>query len=174
MLIIYKNDILQTPLTYYAFIGSLDGNDYDDEKDETLTDGSLSASLAHVHSYLSTIAEGNSPYCTEYGGLRSSTEYPPTAASIFDVVHNHLVQNSQHDSISEMNQSPSTISRYSNPQRPQSPNSGCIPTSDSEYYPLASEVSERAISPRFTIEEVASANYEPILVTSAQGIYTSQ
>ena len=104
-----------------------------------------------MHSYLSTIIEGNSPYGTEYGGSRKSTYYPPTASSLF----NQLPPDGQPGTIPESNKSPSAISRYSNPQS----NLG-------DYYPLGSEASNRPNTPRFTIEEVSSANYEPILVTS--------
>ena len=126
-------------------------------------------SIAHLHSYLSTIDEANSPYGTEYGGSKKSNHYPPTAASLFSI----LPQNGQHPPINEMINSPSIISRYSNLPSPHSNHSAFIATSESEspYYPLSSETSNRPTTPRFTIEEVASANYEPILVTGGKGGY---
>ena len=107
-----------------------------------------------MHSYLSTIIEGNSPYGTEYGGSRKSTYYPPTASSVF----NQLSPNGQPATIPESNKSPSAVSRYSN-----------LNSNPGDYYPLGSEASNRPTTPRFTIEEVSSANYEPILVTSSPG-----
>ena len=35
--------------------------------------------------------------------------------------------------------------------------------SDSPYYPLGSEISGRHFTPRFTVEEVVSNNYEPVV-----------
>lgn len=156
-------------LSKFVFFTRLDDFEYDEEKDDMVTEGSIPPHLAHIHSYLSTIDEANSPYGTEYGGSKKSNHYPPTAASLFSM----FPQNGQHPPINEINSSPSIISRYSNLTSPHSNHSAFIPTSESEspYYPLSSETSNRPITPRFTIEEVASANYEPILITSAKGVY---
>ena len=127
----------------------------DDKNESSANEDSIpNGSLAHMHSYLSTIIEGNSPYGTEYGGSRKSTYYPPTASSVF----NQLSPNIQPATIPESNKSPSAVSRYSN-----------LNSNPGDYYPLGSEASNRPTTPRFTIEEVSSANYEPILVTSSPG-----
>ena len=155
-------------ISKFMLFDRLDDFEYDEERDESATENSIPPSLAHIHSYLSTIDEANSPYGTEYGGSKSSNHYPPTAESLFK-----WPQNGQHPPINEINNSPSIISRYSNLTSPQSNHSAFIPTSESEspYYPLSSETSNRPTTPRFTIEEVASANYEPILITGAKGEY---
>ena len=134
----------------------INDSECEEEKNESSAneDSIPTGSLAHIHSYLSTIIEGNSPYGTEYGGSRKSTYYPPTASSIF----NQLSPGGQPQTIPETNKSPSAISRYSNLQ-----------SNPGDYYPLGSETSNRPTTPRFTIEEVSSANYEPILVTSPPG-----
>ena len=139
----------------------------EEQKEDSVPEESIPrGSLVSVPSYLSTIVEGNSPYGTEYGGSRKSTYYPPTAASLFE-------QLSRQDEIQETTKSPSAISRYSNLTSEQSSNSGFIPTSesDSPYYPLGSEHSNRPTTPRFTIEEVSSAAYEPIIYPSPHGKY---
>ena len=141
-------------------LNRLNDSECEDEKTETSAneDSIPNGSLAHIHSYLSTIIEGNSPYGTEYGGSRKSTYYPPTASSIF----NQLSPGGHPTTILETNKSPSATSRYSNLQ-----------SNPGDYYPLGSETSNRPTTPRFTIEEVSSANYEPILVTSPPGRLTN-
>ena len=125
----------------------------------------------HVNlpTYLDTIAEANSPYGTDTGS-RTYRSYPPTAASIFNRFP-QLEQNGQHKTIQETSTSPSAISRNSDLHSNQGSNSAFPPNSesDSPYYPLGSEASIRPTTPRFIIEEVSSANYEPILITGAQG-----
>ena len=123
------------------------------EADDTIPNGIQT----NLRTYLSTITEANSPYGTEYGGSRKYTYYPPTAASVF----NHFPKpelSDQHNSIQGTNKALALISR--------------VPTtseSDSPYYPLGSEASARPTTPRFVIEEVSSANYEPILISGTEG-----
>ena len=144
-------------------------SDCDESKDDATIDDLITRGGSHVihhhqESHLSTIIEANSPYGTEYGGSRKSIQYPPTAASIFS----QLQQKTDVDA----NNTTSVTSGYSNlPSSPTMSNSAFIPTSESEspYYPLGSEASNRPTTPRFTVEEVSSANYEPILINRSQG-----
>ena len=144
-------------------------SDCDEPKDESGIDDLITRGGSHVihhhqESHLSTIIEANSPYGTEYGGSRKSIQYPPTAASIFS----QLQQKTDVDA----NNSTSVTSGYSNlPSSPTMSSSAFSPTSESEspYYPLGSEASNRPTTPRFTVEEVSSANYEPILINRSQG-----
>ena len=64
-------------ISKFMLFDRLDDFEYDEERDESATENSIPPSLAHIHSYLSTIDEANSPYGTEYGGSKQSNHYRP-------------------------------------------------------------------------------------------------